>query len=281
MGFDIYEAAKEKMLIVAHRGVWGGNIPCNTMASYEIALKQGADMIETDVNITSDGRLIIFHPGMESVHLGRKVTLPKMSWEEVSQLRYLNVDDAPTQFGIEQFDDLLERFKNRCFINVDKFWDNPEAIYRAVKRHGMLDQIVVKAPPTEEVLRVLEEIAPTLAYMPVVKTDFDGHEALMKRNVNYVGIEALFFEDSAPIASEEFIDRAHRDGKLMWVNSIIYDYKKQIAAGHSDDTALTLSEDLGWGWLCDRGFDLIQTDWPLMLVNYLKRENKYYKVKNS
>lgn len=279
MSFNIYDAAKEKILIAAHRGVFGGNIPCNTLASYEIALKQGADMIETDVNITSDGKLIIFHPEMEKEHLGRDVSLPTMPWKEVSKLRYINIDSTPTQFRVESFDSLLETFKGRCFINVDKFWDNPEAIYEAVKRHGMLDQIVVKAPPTENVLRVLEEVAPTLAYMPVVKIQFNGHDALKKRNVNYVGVEALFYDDEDPIVSEEFMDKVHKDGKLMWVNSIIYDYEKQIAAGHSDDTALTKSEDLGWGWLADRGFDLIQTDWPLMLINYLKGSNKLYKVK--
>ena len=280
MGFNIYEAAKEKILVVAHRGVFGGNIPCNTMASYEIALKQGADMIETDVNITSDGKLIIFHPGMERAHLGSSLSLPETSWEEVSKLRYINTDDEHTQFGIEVFDELLERFKGRCFINVDKFWDNPERIYEAVKRHGMLDQIVVKAKPSEEVLSVLEDLAPELAYMPVVRTSFDGYEELKKRKINFVGVEALFFTDDDPVASEEFIDRVHKDGKLMWANSIIYDHRSQIAAGHSDDTALTTSEDLGWGWLCDKGFDLIQTDWPLMLINYMKKENKYYKVKS-
>lgn len=278
MSFDIYGAAREKILVVAHRGVFGGNIPCNTIASYEIALKQGADMIETDVNKTADGKLIIFHPEMESAHLNKSVDLPKMTWNEVSELRYANIDDVSTQFGIEKFDDLLEHFKGRCFINVDKFWDNPEAIYEAVKRHGMTDQIVVKAPPTDEVLRVLRELAPTLAYMPVVKRRFDGHSELLKSNINYIGIEALFYDDGDDIVSEQFMDAVHKDGKLMWVNSIIYDCQKQIAAGHSDDTALTESEDKGWGWLADRGFDLIQTDWPMMLIDYLKRSGKYLKV---
>ena len=278
MSFNIYEAAKEKVLVVAHRGVFGGNIPCNTIASYEIALKQGADMLETDVNKTADGRLIIFHPEMESAHLNKEVELPEMTWEEVSALRYANIDNVPTQFGIERFDDFLEHFKGRCFINVDKFWDNPVEIYEAVRKHGMLDQIVVKAPPTERVLSVLEELAPSLAYMPVVKIQFGGHEELMRRNVNYVGIEALFYDDEDPIVSEHFMNTVHKDGKLMWVNSIIYDCQKQIAAGHSDDTALTESEDKGWGWLADRGFDLIQTDWPMMLIDYLKRSGKYLKV---
>ena len=279
MKFDIREAAKEKRLVVAHRGVFGGNIPCNTLASYEIALKQGADMIETDVNVTSDGELIVFHPGMEPAHLNAKISLPEMTWKEVSELRFVNIDNEPTQFGILRFDDFLEHFKDRCFINVDKFWGNPEKIYHTLKRHNMLDQAVVKATPTENVLQVLEDLAPELAYMPVVRIRLDQHEMLMKRNINYIGVEALFFDDDDPIVSEETIEMVHRSDKLMWANSIIYDYRQQIAAGHSDDTALTESEDLGWGWLADRGFDLIQTDWPMMLIDYLKRTKKYYKVK--
>lgn len=279
MRFNLYEASKSRILITAHRGVFGGNIPCNTIASYEVALKQGADMIETDVNITSDGKLIVFHPGMEHAHLNRKCTLPKMTWNEVSRIPFVNIDDVPTQFCVGAFDDFLEHFKGRCFINVDKFWDHPKEIYQAIKKHGMLDQVVVKSPPTEEVLRVLEELAPDLAYMPIAKIQFDGHESLMKKNIHYVGVEALFYDDEDPIVSEAFMEKVHRDGKLMWGNSIIYDFEKQIAAGHSDDTALTQSEDLGWGWLADRGFDLIQTDWPMMLIDYLKRSGKYDKVK--
>lgn len=279
MKFNLYEAAREKLLVVAHRGVFGGNIPCNTMASYEIALRQGADMIETDVNITLDEKLIVFHPTMEPAHLCTEKLLPSMTWKQVSGLRYVNADNVPTQFGVESFDDLLEQFKGRCFINVDKFWDHPKQIYQTIKRHGMLDQVVVKAPPKEEVLRVLEELAPELAYMPVVKISFDGYEKLMQRNINFVGVEALFYDDGDPIVSEAFFEKIHGAGKLMWANSIIYDYEKQIAAGHSDDTALTQSEELGWGWLADRGFDLIQTDWPMMLIDYLKRSQKYYKVK--
>ena len=45
MNFDLREKAKENIIVVAHRGAAGGNIPCNTLASYEIALKQGADML--------------------------------------------------------------------------------------------------------------------------------------------------------------------------------------------------------------------------------------------
>ena len=86
----------------------------------------------------------------------------------------------------------------------------------------------------------------------------------------------MFFGD-AEVASEEFIEKMHKDNKLVWVNSIIYNYREQLSAGHSDDTAICTDPDLGWGWLARRGFDLIQTDWTGMLISYLKENNLYYK----
>jgi len=65
----IREAAKDHILLAAHRGVCGGNIPCNTLEAYQIALQQHADIVEIDVSITADKQLFVFHPGMEPAHL--------------------------------------------------------------------------------------------------------------------------------------------------------------------------------------------------------------------
>ena len=277
MKFDIFETARDHLIVAAHRGVSGGNIPCNTATAYEIALRQGADMIEVDLNMSSDGVLVIFHPGMEKAHLGAAVKLPEMTYEQIKALRYQNYDLTPTQFGIVNFDDLLEQFKGRCYINIDKFWDHPEEIYRAVKRHKMEDQIVVKSAPSEKVLQVLEAVAPDIPFLPIVKNSYPQHEELMRRGINYIGAEFVFTKEDAEVASAEMIDRMHRDGKLVWANAIIYNYKDQLSAGHSDDTSLSQSPDLGWGWLADRGYDIVQTDWPQMMIDYLKASGRYYK----
>ena len=277
MNSNLYEKAKENIIVVAHRGAAGGNIPCNTMTSYEIALKQGADMIEVDVSRSRDGKLFLFHPGMEKAHLNRLIRLPMLPYKKIKNISYVNFDNTPTQFKITGFDDFLEQFKGRCFINIDKFWDNPEMIYNVIKRHGMTEQMLVKSKPSEKVFEVLENLCPELPYIPIVSENHPMHGELMKKNINYVGAEVLFKKDDSQLASEEFIDMMHRDGKLVWVNSIIYNYKSQLSGGHSDDTAMTVSEDYGWGWLADRGFDFIQTDWTMMLVEYLKRTGKYYR----
>ena len=36
--------------LVAHRGVYGANVPCNTLTAYAIAVAQGADVVEIDVS---------------------------------------------------------------------------------------------------------------------------------------------------------------------------------------------------------------------------------------
>lgn len=277
MEFDLRQKAKENIIVVAHRGASGGNIPCNTLASYEIALKQGADMIEVDVSCSKDGKLFLFHPGMERAHLNRLRPLPTMTLDAVCKQHYVNADNTPTQFAVADFDSFLEQFKGRCYINIDKFWDNPQKIYEAVKRHDMTEQMLVKSSLSEKVLSVLEEVAPELPFMPIVRKKHDRHEALLKRNIRYVGVEVLFEKDDEYLASDAFLEKMHRDDILVWANTIIYNYKDQLTGGHSDDTALTVSEDIGWGWIADKGFDCIQTDWPMMLIDYLKRTNKYYR----
>ena len=279
MNFNLYEKAKENIIVVAHRGVSGGNIPCNTLAAYEIALKQGADMIEVDVNNTLEGNLVLFHPGMEIPHLNMPVYIPLTNTKSVHKLRYVNADNTPTQFHVTSFDDFLEQFKGRCYINIDKFWDNPKRIYEAIKRHDMVDQVLVKSSVNAKVLKVLESLCPELPFMPIVKDVHKSHNELMGKNINYVGVECVFAKDTAPVAQDEFIEQMHKDGKLVWMNSIIYNYKDQICGGHSDDTALTVSEDDGWGWIADKNADFIQTDWTMMLIDYLKRTGKYYRSK--
>jgi glycerophosphoryl diester phosphodiesterase len=277
MSDKILELSRKKIIIAAHRGTAAGNIPCNTLPAYRAALEDGADMIEIDVDMSADGKLYIFHPGMERAHLGFDGSIQKMTADEISALRYLNYDRTPTQFPLNTLDEVLEEFAGKCLINVDKFWGHPKEIYEAIKRHGMTDSVIVKSSPDEKVFTVLRELAPTLPYMPIVSGTHPLHEKLISSGINYIGAEVLFTSDSDTVATPEFIDMMHRDGKLVWVNSIIYNYKRQLAAGHSDDLAIESDKDGSWGNLARRGFDIIQTDWTGKISVYLDSCGLLYK----
>lgn len=274
MNFDLQHDALSRTLITAHRGVWGGNIPGNTLASFEIALRQGADMIELDVSNSSDGELFVFHPGMEQVFLHIDQELSDIPASEIRKLCFLNSDSTPTQFGINTFDEALEALKGRCYINVDKFWNNVDAIVKAIRRHNMMDQILVKTRPDENVYRYLEENAPDVNYMVILKDHDDQSEQLIKRGLHYVGAEVLFAGEESELASDAYVERMHKAGLLVWVNAIVYNHKTVLTAGHNDDISVVGRMDEGWGWLLDKGYDIIQTDWPMMLKDYINQRSK-------
>jgi len=47
-------------LVIAHRGA-SAYAPENTLRAFELAVRQGADMCELDVQRTADGVLVVFH----------------------------------------------------------------------------------------------------------------------------------------------------------------------------------------------------------------------------
>jgi glycerophosphoryl diester phosphodiesterase len=96
-------------------------------------------------------------------------------------------------------------------------------------------------------------------------------------NINYVGTEILFDTERAPLSSADYVEKLHADGKLAWINAIIYNYKAQLSGGHSDDLAISCDPEAGWGWLADRGYDIIQTDWPLSLRLFLEQTGRRYR----
>ena len=48
------------MIVIGHRGTMDYE-PQNTLSAFELALKQGANAIEFDVQITKDGKLVVYH----------------------------------------------------------------------------------------------------------------------------------------------------------------------------------------------------------------------------
>jgi glycerophosphoryl diester phosphodiesterase len=70
----------------AHRGA-SAYCPENTMASFVRALELGASGIETDVQMTKDGRLVLIHDESLERTTGTKAWVKDLTWEEMPILR--------------------------------------------------------------------------------------------------------------------------------------------------------------------------------------------------
>ncbi|MBR5012135.1 MAG: glycerophosphodiester phosphodiesterase family protein [Clostridia bacterium] len=259
-----------KIYVVAHRGVSGANIPCNTKAAFSIALSQGADILELDVTKSKDGQLFVFHPGMEKAHLNLDCSLSELTSDEIDKLRFVNQDNVITSYKITPLVEMLEFLKGKAYINIDKYWENFEEITYAIRRTGVEKQAIVKIPGETKYVDLVEKIAPDLALIPMLRSKDRLTEYALEKNVNYIGVEALFETDNDEIVSDNYIEKMHKRGLMLYGNPIVYSETANISAGHTDDCALTRDIDKGWGWFVDKKFDIIQTDWCLMLKNYLK-----------
>lgn len=268
--FLLNEYLKKGTLIAAHRGIAGGNIPFNTVAAFNAALIQKADIIETDVIKSVDGIPFVFHIGQEINHLNRDINLNDMTAEEIKKVRCVNADNNETFCTVPTLDEVLQALKGRCLINLDHIWDGCfEETIECVRKHDMLDQIIIKTPLKAEYLDLVEKFAPDFMYMAVLNYKDEGSEEIFKRNINFVGVELVFAEDDTPLTAGENIERYHKNGLFVWANAILFDSTVPLSGGHSDDIAVVGDFENGWGWLIDKGFDVIQTDWPLLLKEYI------------
>ncbi len=277
--FDsIREKQNSQILLAAHRGVSGGNIPCNTIASFEIALRQGADIMELDVQRSADGKLYVFHEGKEDPHLNAyKHFIRDNTSDAIQHMRYVNVDNDATQFGVNTLDEVLEYLRGKCYINLDHCWNFFADAVSCVRAHKMEEQIILKSGAKQQYFDQIAAVAPDIMYMPIIHNCDECFDILQSMNINFAGSEVVFSSMDCELTSKEYIDKMHKAGKLLWANGIIYNYKVQLSAGMSDDVSLTGNPDDGWGKLADLGYDIIQTDWMGMCRNYLEQSGKIYK----
>lgn len=270
---DIFENIRKRGMpyLVAHRGVNRANVPCNSLLSYKLSIDLKADVVELDVAKSKDGEYFAFHPGMEEVFLEGGKSISEMSAEEVRTCKLLNADGVPTHFNVPTVREALLFLKGKAYINVDKFWTDIKGLSDLIRQCGVEKQVIVKTPPEEQYFSLLEEYASDLMYMTVAWHTDNVTDELLKRNIRFIGIEALFDNLNDAIAQKDYIASMHEKGLLVWVNSIIYNEKEVISAGLTDDLSLERGGDYGWGKLISMGFDFIQTDWLLMLQQYIAK----------
>ena len=271
---SITELRKERgVLVAAHRGTSAGNIPPNSIAAFDIALKEGADILEMDLFKSADGEIFVFHTGMEPSHLDRHIKIETYTAEEIRQMRLCNCDLTQTFLPVNSFDEVLEHLKGKCKLNLDHSINIIDSVMEVVRKHGMEDQILMKSDPSDRSLKLIETYAPDIDYMPIFMQEDTASEKIESMNIHYVGAELVFKSEQVPVAQDSYIEMQKKKGRILWGNAILYSSRVPLSGGHTDDISLVDDPDQGWGWLADKGFDIIQTDWALHCVNYLKEKN--------
>ena len=122
-------------LVIAHRGAKAYR-PENTLAAYELALAQRADMIEIDLHLSRDQRIPISHDASLE-RFGREGEVAQLSFEELRAISHATYDAQRKRQPDEEIPDLVEvldRFGARIPFNLEIKTDAQRRPYRGLQR---------------------------------------------------------------------------------------------------------------------------------------------------
>ncbi len=106
------ETSNRRPLVIAHRGDTKAGLE-NTLPALASALKLGIDGIETDLRITSDGHVVLFHDDDLKRLAGHPGTIESLTLSEVRKAT-LNGD-----FRIPTLEELLDIAKDAAVLNLE------------------------------------------------------------------------------------------------------------------------------------------------------------------
>ncbi|NCB66159.1 MAG: glycerophosphodiester phosphodiesterase family protein [Bacilli bacterium] len=261
------EIQKKGFLIAAHRGTNGGNIIQNTTLAYKNSLLHGADIIELDVIMSTDEEFFAFHNGQESMVLHQNFDIREKSSQELLQYPCYNDNDHAAAQRLERVGDILKAFKGKCFINIDRSWFYWQKTISFLSSFDMNDQIILKSPVQPALLQTLQDSHSSIMYMPII-TSYEQLEVVQSYDINFVAAELIFSDTNSVLQSSQLLHDLYQKRIATWVNAITLHDDATLCGNFDDNISIREDFSKGWGELADRGFTLIQTDWPALLDRY-------------
>ena len=261
------EIQKKGFLIAAHRGTNGGNIIQNTTLAYKNALLHGADIIELDLIMSTDEEFFAFHNGQESMVLHQNFDIREKSSQELLQYPCYNDNDHAAAQRLERVSDILNAFKGKCFINIDRSWFYWLKTIDYLSTFDMNDQIILKSPVQPALLQTLQDSHSSIMYMPII-TSYEQLEVVQSYDINFVAAELIFSDTNSVLQSPQLLHDLYQKRIATWVNAITLHDDATLCGNFDDNISIREDFSKGWGELAGRGFTLIQTDWPALLDRY-------------
>ncbi|ASK29933.1 glycerophosphodiester phosphodiesterase [Chryseobacterium sp. T16E-39] len=264
---------KDKIMVVAHRADWR-EAPENSVMAVKKAIEKGINMVEIDLALTKDNVLILMHDNTIDRTTTGKGKPSDYTLEEIKKLNLRDGLGVPTQMKVPTLEEILDVTKGKVFINLDKAFDYFELVYPILKKRNILDEVLFKGTATyDEFNKKYGAIKNEIHYMPIVRLASDeGWPKINSYLNNYkvYGFELTLGSDESHLINFKEIQQK---GARVWVNSLW----PQQSAGHNDD--LVLENPDAYEWFVKNNINIIQTDRPKELIDFLKKKGLYARVK--
>ncbi|PAT06342.1 glycerophosphodiester phosphodiesterase [Corynebacterium hadale] len=243
--------------IAAHRGQWR-DFPENSIPGFLAAIRDGANILETDIRRTADGHLVLMHDPTVDRTTNGTGEVADLTLEQIKQLRLRqslgNGPSAITSYEVPTLDELLDAVKGEnVLIDLDKGWDYREQMYEELSARDMLDYGLFQGSPNVPDAVAFMKKHPEAFYMHIIGDDMeDQFEQFGEYTPDMIEIPWSSPEDFQ--GTDEFWEKV--DAKTAVFADSMWN---SISGGHTDEASL-LDPSTGWGYHLSRGADVIQTD---------------------
>ena len=234
--------------IVSHRGASAAG-PENTLASARVAIEQGVDFVEVDMQTTRDGVPVLMHdPSVDRTTNGSG-NVARLTLAEVRALD-AGSSYSPEYAGepvptLDEFIDLIVPAPVSALIEFKGHWtrEEVEGAVDLLREHHLLHRVVLQSFELH-VLEMLHDYAPEYARMLLTRSlDTQALEHALTYRVSAIGARAKLY-DEAPDTVTMF--------RELGMGVLVY----------------TLNTEDAWAEAAQRGNDLIITDDPVALAKW-------------
>lgn len=266
--YQEYVNPNGRILVASHRADWR-NHPENSISAIQGAIDIAVDIVETDVQKTIDGHLILMHDSTVDRTTNGCGFVSNMTLQQVKAL-YLKdnkggIGAAVTSEKVPTLSEAMAAANGHIMINIDKGWDIRDDIYDVLDALDLVDHCIIKGSASNsDVESWLDSKTPRPNYMAVFRNDTtSGIDSMLVGAAPEV-IELIFGEENCAVISSAFLEKIKSNKKRIWMNTLW----SSLCAGHTDLVSES-NPAHGWGWVINNGASIIQTDRPAQLIDYL------------
>lgn len=262
----LHEPVEGYTMVAAHRGDWR-NAAENSLQAIDMAIEMGVDIVEIDIAVTSDGIPVLMHDKTLDRTTDCSGHVKSLSFKQLENCKLKDGIDDVTSSPIPTLEEALKRIKGKILINIDKGEDHLPLIYPILKKTKTLDQTVFSSYyPYEKLKRLSGGLIDSVLYMPKVKHDVEQPEVYLDtflEHTNSVILQTRALSEKDTLL--QIIPKAKNKGLNIWINTL----EPFHSAGHTDEKIM---QDPGphLGWVKSIGANIIQTDRPQVVLDYLK-----------
>jgi len=266
---NLKDSKNKEIIVVSHRGDWR-NAPENSLQAIQNCIDMGVDMVEIDVRETRDGHLVLMHDDTIGRTTTGKGLVKNWTLDSLKTVKLLDALTVPTEHRIPTLKEALELSKDKILVNLDKSYKIFDKCYEVIKETGTQDQVVIKGVKRlAEVENEFGEYMGKVHFMPVI----------VLPNPNTKEIVEEYLDSKRPPVAFEFILKGEgvkeiisefksirESGSGIWVNSLWAHFNDS----HDDEKAVL--DTTIYQWYIDNDIDMIQTDRPKLLLDYLRNK---------